>query len=127
MKTLDHKHLILNANVSNPPVDEAKTVDWMRRLVDKIGMVVVIGPHAHYVTVEGNEGITATCCIQTSHISMHCWDKVENPFLRLDIYSCADFDVQEVLKMVDEEFKIGEHQYVLLDRNNGISTKEFKN
>jgi S-adenosylmethionine/arginine decarboxylase-like enzyme len=113
---LDHKHIILNALVNKPFVDVQETEDWLRRLVAAVGMKLVIGPHAHYCTAENNNGITATCCIETSHASLHLWDKVEKPYLRFDLYSCATFDPNIILNLV-QELEPTEVDYIILDRN----------
>lgn len=99
---LDHKHLLVNAVVRKPFVDVKETEEWMRRVVEAVGMKLVIGPHAHYCTADGNNGITAACCIETSHCSLHCWDKLEQPILRFDLYSCATFDPIAVLRLIAE-------------------------
>ncbi len=114
---LNHKHLIINATVSKPLVKVNETTEWMRRLISAVGMKLVIGPFAHYCTAEDNNGITATCCIETSHCSLHCWDKLSPPILRLDLYSCADFDKFVVFDLV-REFDPYTLDWMLLDRNN---------
>lgn len=122
---LDHKHLIINATVSKPPVDVSITVDWMRRLISAVGMKLVIGPFAHYCTADDNNGITATCCIETSHASLHAWEKLDPPILRVDLYSCANFDIFKVFELV-KEFDPYELDWMLLDRNHTyISVNSF--
>lgn len=116
-----HKHLIVNATVAVPPRagDEELVVDWLRRLVNAVGMKIVIGPHAHYCTADDNEGMTAACCIETSHVAMHVWDKTDPPLLRFDLYSCAEFDVKDVLDLL-QEFKPTKLDWVVLDRNENV-------
>lgn len=118
---LNHKHLIVNAFVQDPPKegDEQKVIDWMNKLIKDIGMKIVFGPFAHYCKAEGNNGITASCNIETSHCSLHCWDKLEKPILRFDLYSCADFDVQFVLRQISRLSDVlpNDLNYVILDRN----------
>lgn len=118
---LDHKHIIVNATVNKPPAegDEDKVVDWMKRLVEAVGMKLVIGPFAHYCKADENEGITATCCIETSHSSLHVWDKLDPPLLRFDLYSCATFN-PEIVKDMIQEFEPIKLDYILVDRNDGI-------
>lgn len=86
-------------------------------------MKLVIGPHAHYCKAEDNEGITATCCIETSHASLHIWDKLDDPLLRFDLYSCAEFDPNVVVRMLDE-FQPYQLEYMVLDRNHEIKIVE---
>ena len=49
MKILEHKHLIIRAEVNNPPTDEAWLHNWLNQLVEKIGMKVCRGPITHAV------------------------------------------------------------------------------
>ena len=53
-----HKHLLIRAEVKNPPKenDEKYLVNWMRYLIQDIDMKLLFGPIARYVDVEGNEG-----------------------------------------------------------------------
>jgi S-adenosylmethionine/arginine decarboxylase-like enzyme len=95
----------------------------MRRLVEAVGMKIVIEPRAHYVTKEGNEGITACVCIETSHAAMHVWDKTNPTLLRFDLYSCACFDPKTVIDMV-KEFEPGKINYVVVERDDEIKTTE---
>lgn len=115
--TLDHKHLIINAFVNKPPVDPKATIEFLRDLVEQIGMKIKIGPFADYCEADGNNGITAAVCIETSHLSLHAWDKVEHPYLRLDVYSCAAFDIQKTIAIIREAFEVTQLDCVLLDRN----------
>ena len=125
MTMLDHKHLIVNAIVKKPLIDPRETEDFLTNLVNEIGMKIKIGPFADYCEADGNNGITGAVCIETSHISIHCWDKAEPPYLRLDVYSCAYFDEEKVIKNVKETFEATELNYVILDRNNKIQVTKL--
>ena len=39
---LKHKHLIVRAEVSNPPKIEADIVEWARNLIQSIGMKIMM-------------------------------------------------------------------------------------
>ena len=121
MAKLDHKHIIVNAVVRKPPKegDEELVKDWLRRLISAVKMKIVIGPHVHYCKADENEGITASVNIETSHASIHCWDKLEIPSLKFDLYSCSDFQVNAVLGAV-KEFDPYFLTWVLIDRDEGI-------
>ena len=56
-----HKHLLIRAEIKNPPGadDVEATKDWVRNLIETIGMKLLAGPFCEYVHVEGNAGITA--------------------------------------------------------------------
>ena len=96
MTKLIHKHLLIRAEVKNPPKenDDLLLVNWMRYLIQDIGMKLLFGPVTRYVDVEGNEGLTAIAMIETSHIAMHIWEKEDPPLVQLDVFTCGPF-VQE--------------------------------
>ena len=41
---LEHKHLIIRAELKNPPKCAEAIQDWMKLLVDKIDMKILMGP-----------------------------------------------------------------------------------
>jgi S-adenosylmethionine/arginine decarboxylase-like enzyme len=112
-----HKHLILNAIVRNPIQTEEDCNCWLAELVRIIDMDILIPPHSKYCDIEGNEGVTGTCVITTSHVSIHVWSKVEKPYIRMDVYSCKDFDVSKVLDYVNETMDTEEEGHLVIDRN----------
>lgn len=118
MVSLNHKHMIVNAVIANAPKEgsEKFIVEWLNELVKAVGMKVVIGPHAHYCQADGNNGITASVNIETSHASLHIWDKTVPPILRFDLYSCSDYDVNTVLNFI-KGFDPLEIEYMVIDRN----------
>ena len=120
MDTLDHKHMLVFAYVQKPPKVVEQLEDWFRRLVDAVGMKVLIEPKCVYCDTAGNEGITGTVCIETSHASIHFWEKHDrNPefsCVQFDLYSCKDYDPQTVINMI-AEFGIIDYQYMIIDRN----------
>ena len=92
-----HKHLIIRAEVNNPPTSEKEIKKWLRNLVNKIDMNIIKGPYAGYVTKEGNRGVTGVVMIETSHIAIHVWDEDRPALVQCDVYSCAEFSSNEVL------------------------------
>ena len=78
---LFHKHLIIRAEVNEPPTSELSIIDWMERLVEEIDMKILMGPYAKYHDVVGNRGLTAVTIIETSHIALHVWDEEEPALL----------------------------------------------
>jgi S-adenosylmethionine/arginine decarboxylase-like enzyme len=116
--TLNHRHLMIDCSVHKPLNDVDKTIDFLKRLVSAIGMKIVAGPIAHYCDSEGNYGITGAVCISTSHCSIHVWDKVQKPYMRLDVYSCQDFDENIILNII-KEFEPYEIITQTIDRNPG--------
>ena len=97
-----HKHLIIRAEVSNPLKEEQLAIDWMNRLIDKIGMKVMMGPFAKYLDVVGNRGLTAVAIIETSHIALHVWDEDKPALVQLDVYTCGPLDPYDVVEALRE-------------------------
>lgn len=95
---------MIRAEVRNPITDTEAASTWLSRLVEEIGMVICPngGPHVHYVDKENNCGIAAIVMIETSHCSLHVWDKADPPLVQFDVYSCSDYEVSKVLKFLDE-------------------------
>jgi len=121
-----HKHLIIRCNVNNPFTDVEKTKDWLCRLVNAINMKICKsgGPHVDYVESEGNNGIAGIVMIETSHISIHCWDKQQPSLAQLDVYSCAEFDPQVVFNYV-AEMQPTSMDCMLLDRSKEIDLQFY--
>lgn len=115
----NHLHLIVKGTFKTPPKSEAILNDWFKRLVEKIRMVVVAGPTSVYVNEPGNEGITGTVTLATSHSSIHVWDQLDPAMFQFDIYSCSCFSAEEVLSHLDE-FGLVEYEWIYIDRNEGL-------
>ena len=117
---LQHKHLIITAKLDNPPTDPRYIKKWMKSLVDKIGMKVLMGPYAVYSDMEGNRGLTAVTIIETSHIAMHVWDEVQPGMLQLDVYTCSSLNVEDVFDAI-EEFGPKDINYYYIDRDQQLT------
>jgi S-adenosylmethionine/arginine decarboxylase-like enzyme len=123
---LDHKHFLLKANVKRPPKTEEDMNRWLKEVVDLIQMKIVVGPTSRYVDTPGNEGVTGTVTIETSHLACHVWDHIDPGLIQLDIYSCKCFDPSLVLKKVDEDFGIVKSHAWFINRNgNTFSLENF--
>lgn len=99
---LEHKHLIVRAEVNDPPKDPDLMDDWMSRLVGKIGMKILRGPISVYSEAVGNRGMTSVTIIETSHLAVHVWDECSPALVELDVYSCQEFDLRDVMDCLDE-------------------------
>lgn len=122
----NHLHLIVKAKVQTPPKSSEELNDWFIRLVKRVRMVVVAGPTSVYVNEPGNEGMTGTVTLATSHASIHIWDKYQPPMIQFDIYSCSHFSVEEILVHLDE-FELLSGEYIFIDRNGeSMTIKEQK-
>jgi S-adenosylmethionine/arginine decarboxylase-like enzyme len=111
-----HQHLLVKAWVKTPPKEVETLNKWFVDLVHKVGMVVVAGPTSVYVDEPGNEGLTGTVTLATSHASIHIWDNLELPMLQFDIYSCKCFELNEVLTTF-EEWDLVKVEWMMIDRN----------
>lgn len=115
-----HHHLIVRAECNKPLRDEATTKEWLARLVQRIGMKIVSGPHAAYINKDGNKGMTGAVIIETSHCAIHVWDETSPALVQLDVYTCSDLPLQEVFDHLNvmEPVKV-EHKF--LDRETGLT------
>lgn len=114
-----HKHLIIRAEIKNPPRDRNWTHEWLVGLVEKIDMKICMGPIVSYIDVPGNRGMTGVVIIETSHIALHTWDEDSPGLLQLDVYTCGPFDPNVIF----EEIKVFEPvkvEYKYLDRERNL-------
>jgi len=118
----NHLHLLVKGYITNPPKSEEILNQWFKELVSKVGMVVVAGPTSVYVNELGNEGITGTVTLATSHASIHVWDAIHPSMFQFDLYSCSEFTPEQVLNHINEHFNLQSATYQFIDRND----MEFK-
>ncbi len=114
-KLLEHKHLIVRAELNNPPKCTSAIDLWMRRLVEQIDMKILMGPYSVYSDMVGNQGLTAVTIIETSHIAMHVWDEVDPALMQLDVYTCSTLNIDDVFKAL-EQFEPVKVEYKYIDR-----------
>jgi S-adenosylmethionine/arginine decarboxylase-like enzyme len=113
----NHLHLLVKGYLKSPPQTEKVLNIWFTQLVDNVGMKVVAGPTSVYVKEPGNEGITGTVTLATSHASIHVWDNDNPPMFQFDLYSCSEFTAKQVLDHIDDWFGLIEAHYQMIDRN----------
>ena len=115
----EHKHLIVRAEVNNPPMSEEEAKKSIVELIDMIDMKLLMGPFAKYVEVEGNRGLTVASIIETSHVVLHSWDEQTPAVVQLDVYTCSCLEPSVVFdwlqrynpikiqhKFIDREFDL---------------------
>ncbi len=117
MHQLNHVHMLGKAYLVNPPRTVEVFNDWLKVLVERIDMKILMGPYSIDCKTLGNEGITGVIVIETSHCSGHVWHAVERPFMTWDVYSCVLFNPDVVIRHIHEHFQIDELSYTVLDRN----------
>jgi S-adenosylmethionine/arginine decarboxylase-like enzyme len=125
MKPIEHKHLIVRAEVKYPP--GKKDIDflshWFQNIIERLGMKLLSGPHIKYVDVVGNKGLTGVCIIETSHIAMHVWEELDPKLIQLDVYTCGSLDPQIVFDFL-QSFYPSKIEYKYLDREHGLNVLE---
>lgn len=120
---LKHEHLIIRAELNDPPGKHFAINEWFSDLIDSIGMVRLLGPYSVYVHTPGNKGLTCICAIETSSITMHVWDEDKPGILQLDIYSCATVDMEIVFSKL-QQFQPKMLEYVFIDRDENFVIKD---
>ena len=111
-----NKHILVTGYIAEAPGPEYvhTLTDWFRRLVEAVDMKVLIDPICVWCDDEGNEGVTGMVGITTSHSSIHFWSG-EPAYYKFDLYSCKDFELDDVAKML-KEFGTTKFTYTIVDR-----------
>jgi len=111
-----HQHLLMKIWIQHPPKEVEVLNKWFIDLVHKVKMEVVGGPTSVYVDFPGNEGLTGTVTLATSHSSIHIWDQQTPAMAQFDLYSCKSFTLTDVLEQF-EDWGIVTVEWVMVDRN----------
>ena len=118
--SVEHKHILINARVNNSLGSTEDAVSFLKDLVEKVGMKILMGPHATYVDTPGNKGVTAIVGIETSHIAFHVWDEESPARLQFDLYTCGSLDKDVVIEAVKNRFELVSADYRIFDREHGF-------
>ena len=116
-----HKHLIIRAEANRVPTDEEQLTEWLKDFIETINMKILMGPYVKYCKMEGNRGITGIAVIETSHIAIHVWDEPNPALMQIDVYSCAEFDVDQIAEKIKQDFDVVKLDYKYLNRETGLS------
>ena len=116
-----HKHLLIRAEANRVPTDEEQLTEWLKEFIDSIHMKILMGPYVKYCKMEGNRGITGIAVIETSHIAIHVWDEPNPALMQIDVYSCAEFDVDEIANKIKSDFDVVKLDYKYLNRETGLT------
>ena len=116
---LVHQHVIIRADVLNPPTKPKLVAQQVKDLIERIGMKIMMGPYAKYCKMPGNRGLTVATIIETSHIVMHTWDESNPALIQLDVYTCGPFNPPDVLDWLKQYDPI-KIEYKYLDREHGL-------
>ena len=120
---LQHKHLLVRAEVNSPPLQDFDLEPELRSLVQHIDMKILSGPHTVWCPVQGNTGWSGTVIIETSSITFHSWTESHYPVIQLDVYSCKDFEIETVLMWL-RQFEPERVDYKFIDRENEFRTMD---
>lgn len=116
---IKHKHLLIRSQINNHISDTDTISNWISNLVETIQMKILHGPVSVYCDKTGNRGVTAFAIIETSHIALHTWDENLPATLQLDVYTCADLEVDLVFNALSI-FQPITLDYKFLDREQGF-------
>jgi len=125
-KPLIHKHLIIRAEVKNPPKNEEQLKNWLTDFITFINMKVLMGPYVKYCDKVGNRGITGVAVIETSHIAMHVWDETDPGTMQFDVYSCSEFDPYKIADKLQADFDVVKLDYKFLNRETELKPIRLK-
>ena len=112
---MEHKHIIIRANISKPPKDVRFIKKWIKKLIIAIGMRRLGGPLAVYCGDKNNRGLTCLAILNTSHIALHTWDEQSPGVLQLDIYTCGSLDKNVIIEYI-QQYEPSNISYIVLDR-----------
>lgn len=116
-----HHHALIVATVRRLPT-EINCADlrvFLSGLVKTIGMQSLFDP----IAIDGKYGFTGIVGIVTSHIAFHFFD--ENQSLQFDVYSCKEFDLDILLKYIDEYWKIEMANILFIKRDRNLEQERF--
>ena len=118
-----HKQLLLQGWIDRHQ-DSIKLESLVKQLCKVIKAQVLGGPLSYYCDQPPNNmGWTCFLAIKQSHIIIHTWmDYVlMKEQMQIDIYSCKDFKVEDVLKFLKKK-EVYDIKYKLINRE-----KDLKN
>lgn len=116
---LQHKHLIIRAEIKNPPFNVDEMSAWMENMVREIEMDILDGPRTIYSDMVGNRGMTSSVILNTSNACIHTWDEVDPAIMMVDVYSCGHLDPNVIFKLL-ETFNPVKIEYKYLDREHNL-------
>jgi S-adenosylmethionine decarboxylase len=98
------KHLILNCKAGNKNVLCKNAVSaFNTNLVKAIDMKAYGAPQVYHFGEDNKKGLTSIQLIETSNITGHFCDDSKDFYL--DVFSCKDYNVSDVIRLVKETFQ----------------------
>lgn len=112
----NHQHVLVHMKLRKPFTTTVEVSNWLTRIVSAVGMEILNGPHSVRCDDLGNEGVTGTIVLSTSHSSIHIWDTTAPAYANFDLYSCKYFTIDDLMPLLlemDPSFI----SYTFIDRN----------
>jgi S-adenosylmethionine decarboxylase len=111
-------HLIIDGYARDP--GKIRDTEFIHRFLDtyprQIGMTKVSAPRvSQYNDTEHQEqGISGFVLLAESHISIHIFP--ERSYINIDVFSCKDFDPEQVVKCLEQQFGLSDVKSYILNR-----------
>ena len=111
-------HVMLDLYGCNPKL--LKNEAFLREVLDqyptRIGMQKVGPVELRYIKTNNpsDDGYSGFVIIATSHVSLHAWAPYR--MVNMDIFSCEDFDVAEVVALARELFQTDDVEVHVVER-----------
>jgi len=101
--TIIRKRLVIEC-IHNQNINEQLINDYMIELSDIMNMTIVIPPVINKVEEYGYSGYMSW---KESGMHVYTWDQTEERpnFMSIDIYTCKDFTINDVIQFTKEKFK----------------------
>lgn len=113
-----HKHIAIKCYTCENASTFSKDywTSFLENLIyGPLDMECFYGPIVEWCDAEDNEGYSGFALLTTSHIAFHHWP--DTGVLELDIFSCKDFNIEAVFRLIDTHVGGGPSlSYKLLDR-----------
>lgn len=122
-------HVTMDAFVKDSAVFNKETLTGLFvDLVAALGMDILVGPNFVEVPTdpetlrrsqetgifEDEGGITGTCIISKSHVSIHAWPL--QSFFSFDVFSCGDFDPHVAIDLIEERLGVKSSSINIINR-----------
>jgi S-adenosylmethionine decarboxylase len=112
-------HLTIDGYGNDPEImrDEQFIYHLLDSYPSRIDMTKISSPHVFkYVGSKPEDwGISGFVFIAESHISLHTF--VERCYINIDVFSCKDFNAEQVVKDLKEKFKLTRLSSRLINRD----------
>jgi S-adenosylmethionine decarboxylase len=111
-------HLIIDGFGKNKKIlqDESFIHDLLNAYPGKIGMTKISEPIVFRYSGSKPEdwGVSGLVFIAESHISLHTF--VERAFINIDVFSCKDFDAEQIIRDMRDKFELTRMRSCLVRR-----------